>query len=72
MVLTFAVPGMSHFVINVEHFASIPFVRPEPFQSLGFAVMTIRCPEAENEGRQNEHSTKSGDNFNANMTPHLA
>ncbi|MBL1420732.1 MAG: hypothetical protein COC24_009515 [Alphaproteobacteria bacterium] len=41
VVVSFAVQGVSHFVINVEHFASIGFARPEPIIALGVLVMLI-------------------------------
>lgn len=41
ILVTFSVQGLSHFVINKEHFASIPFIRGSPIMALGFAVMII-------------------------------
>lgn len=42
MAVTFAVQGLSHFVINKEHFAGIAFMREPPIMPLGFAVMVIQ------------------------------
>ncbi len=42
MVVSFAAQGLSHFVINKEHFASVGFLRPEPIMALGLAVMVIQ------------------------------
>ena len=41
MVVSFGVQGMSHFVINVEHFANIGFLRPNPIIPMGLAAMVI-------------------------------
>lgn len=43
IIVTFGVQGLSHFVINVEHFAAIDFMRPQPVLPLGFAVMIIQA-----------------------------
>lgn len=43
IIVTFGVQGMSHFVINVEHFSKIDFMRPEPVLPLGFSVMIIQA-----------------------------
>lgn len=43
MVVSFAVQGLSHFVINVEHFAGIPFMRAEPIIALGLLVMVVQA-----------------------------
>jgi len=42
MIVTFGVQGLSHFVINKAHFASIGFARENPIMPLGFAVMIIQ------------------------------
>ncbi|MEM9587121.1 MAG: hypothetical protein AAGA03_07560 [Planctomycetota bacterium] len=42
IITTFAVQGLSHFVINKDHFASIEFMRDSPIMPLGFAVMVIQ------------------------------
>ena len=42
MVVSFAVQGLSHFVINKEHFAGIGFARPDPIIPLGLLVMVIQ------------------------------
>ncbi len=42
VVVSFAAQGLSHFVINVDHFAAIPFMRQEPILLLGIAVMLIQ------------------------------
>jgi len=42
ILVTFSVQGLSHFVINKEHFESIPFTRESPIMPLGFAVMIIQ------------------------------
>jgi len=43
ILVTFGVQGMSHFAINVEHFAAIEFMRPKPIMVLGFTVMIIQA-----------------------------
>ena len=35
MIISFGVQGLSHFVINVDHFAGISFMRPEPILPIG-------------------------------------
>ncbi len=42
MVVSFAVQGLSHFVINKDHFASIEFMRSDPVIPLGLLVMVIQ------------------------------
>jgi len=42
VVATFAVQATSHFVINVEHYASILFVRSEPIFVMGLASMLVQ------------------------------
>lgn len=42
MAVTFAAQGLSHFVINQEHFAMVSFMRPEPIMPMGFLVMVIQ------------------------------
>lgn len=39
--VSFAVQGMSHFVINGAHFASIGFARAEPILAMGVGVMVL-------------------------------
>lgn len=41
MMVTFAVQGLSHFLLNKDHFADIGFLRESPIMPLGFAVMII-------------------------------
>lgn len=41
VIVSFAVQGMSHFVINQAHFASIGFARAEPILAMGVGVMLI-------------------------------
>ncbi|WP_341367859.1 hypothetical protein [Yoonia sp. BS5-3] len=43
MVVSFAVQGLSHFIINAKHFADIGFMRPDPILPMGFAVMIIQA-----------------------------
>ena len=43
MVISFAVQGLSHFVINAEHFASISFARPDPILPMGLTAMIIQA-----------------------------
>lgn len=42
MLVTFGVQGLSHFVINKDHFAGISFARPDPILPLGFLAMIIQ------------------------------
>ncbi|GLQ75630.1 hypothetical protein [Vibrio penaeicida] len=42
MVVTFAAQGLSHFVINKDHFDSVGFLRSEPIMAMGFVVMIIQ------------------------------
>ena len=42
MVVSFAAQGLSHFVINKDHFASIGFMRPDPVLPLGIFGMLIQ------------------------------
>ncbi|MEP5155661.1 hypothetical protein [Planktotalea sp.] len=42
-IVSFAVQGLSHFVINVEHFASIDFLRKEPVIPLGLTAMIVQA-----------------------------
>jgi hypothetical protein len=42
MIVSFAVQGLSHFVINVDHFAAVGFLRPDPIIPLGLATMVIQ------------------------------
>ena len=43
MIVSFGVQGLSHFVINVDHFATITFVRADPVLPMGFAAMIIQA-----------------------------
>ncbi|MFY0596709.1 MAG: hypothetical protein JXQ85_09785 [Cognatishimia sp.] len=43
MVVTFAVQGGSHFVINKAHFAEIDIMRPQIIMPLGFLTMAIQA-----------------------------
>lgn len=43
MFVSFGVQGLSHFVINAEHFASITFMRSEPILPMGIAAMIIEA-----------------------------
>lgn len=43
MLVSFGVQGLSHFVINVDHFAAIAFMRPDPVLPMGFAAMIIEA-----------------------------
>ncbi len=42
ILITFAVQGLNHFVINVEHYANVEFARPEPVMALGFLTMIVQ------------------------------
>lgn len=42
MIVSFAVQGLNHFVINTEYYANIGFARPEPLMVLGFLTMTVQ------------------------------
>lgn len=42
MTVSFAVQGLSHFVINKNHFAGIDFMRSDPIIPLGLFVMVIQ------------------------------
>lgn len=39
---SFLIQALSHFVINAEHYASIPFMRPEPLMYFGLLTMLIQ------------------------------
>jgi len=43
MLVSFGVQGLSHFVINADHFATISFIRPDPVLPMGFAAMIIEA-----------------------------
>ncbi len=43
MFVSFGVQGLSHFVINVEHFESIDFMRADPILLMGFAAMIVEA-----------------------------
>lgn len=42
VIVTFAVQGASHFLINADHYAGISIMRPEPILPLGMATMVIQ------------------------------
>src|SRR5262245_53577582 len=42
VVATFMTQAVSHFVINAEHYAAIPFLRVEPVFPLGILAMLIQ------------------------------
>lgn len=42
IIVSFAVQGLSHFVINKDHFAGIDFMRPNPIVPLGVLVMVVQ------------------------------
>jgi hypothetical protein len=42
LVATFGIQALSHFVFNVEHYGSIPYMRAEPIFALGLASMIIQ------------------------------
>jgi len=42
IVISFASQAISHFVINVEHYATVPFMRTEPIFALGFLTMILQ------------------------------
>ncbi len=42
IVISFASQAISHFVINVEHYATVPFMRAKPIFALGFLTMILQ------------------------------
>lgn len=42
MIVSFAVQGLNHFVINAEYYANIDFARPAPVMALGFLAMIVQ------------------------------
>jgi len=42
VLVSFATQAISHFVINVEHYSSISFMRKEPIFALGFLTMIMQ------------------------------
>lgn len=42
ILVTFTIQGLSHFIINKDHYASIGFLRLEPIMPLGFLTMIIQ------------------------------
>jgi hypothetical protein len=42
VVTTFGVQGVSHFVINADHYAAIPIMRAEPIVPMGIGSMLIQ------------------------------
>ncbi|MEP2533381.1 hypothetical protein [Shimia sp.] len=43
MVVTFGVQGGSHFVLAVDHYDTISFIRPDPVLPMGFAAMIVQA-----------------------------
>lgn len=43
MFVSFGVQGLSHFVINADHFAGISFMRTDPVLPMGFLAMIIEA-----------------------------
>ena len=39
---TFVTQAISHFAVNTEHYAAVPYLRREPIFSLGVAAMLIQ------------------------------
>ncbi len=42
VVATFATQAVSHFVINADHYASVPYLRDEPIMPLGVLAMLVQ------------------------------
>jgi hypothetical protein len=42
IIISFGAQSISHFVINAEHYASIPFMRAEPIFVLGLLTMIMQ------------------------------
>ena len=42
MLVSFGVQGVSHFVINQDHYAAVSYARPEPIVPMGLAVMALQ------------------------------
>jgi len=42
VLVSFVTQAISHFVINVEHYATVPFMRAEPIFALGFLTMILQ------------------------------
>ena len=42
VIITFAIQGTSHMVINSDHYQSMGFLRPNPIFALGFMAMLIQ------------------------------
>ena len=42
LIVSFAVQGTSHFVINVEHYQAIPFTRDAAILPMGLSVMIVQ------------------------------
>src|SRR5713226_8106455 len=42
VVATFATQALSHFVLNVEHYAAVTFMRAEPIFAFGIGSMVIQ------------------------------
>lgn len=42
IIVSFASQAISHFGINAEHYASVPFMRKEPIFALGFLTMIMQ------------------------------
>ena len=43
MAVSFTVQGASHFVINIDHYAAIPFTRADPILPMGLLVMIVQA-----------------------------
>lgn len=39
---SFTVQALSHFVLAADHFAAVPFMRPEPIMAMGVGTMFIQ------------------------------
>ena len=42
VVATFATQAVSHFGVNVEHYAQVQYLRPEPIYAFGFLSMIVQ------------------------------
>lgn len=39
---SFSVQALSHFVLAADHFAEVPFMRPEPIMAMGVGTMLVQ------------------------------
>lgn len=39
---SFLVQALSHFVVAADHFAAVPFMRPEPIMAMGVGTMLVQ------------------------------